>query len=171
MLNDIDCVVKISDKNKHYFHIPRSFSSSNEIIKLAYKLYRLKKNRWKCNKHLLKCSGWSFPLFLSPLANLSVNLIHGHRNSNFSPTVDMFNATLFRSFFANILFCFSFFVFTEIFTLFLLYNRVLTFLWQKHCSTFFSLHHPFCTPYHFNHSQGFFYFIFFFFGGGGQTLR
>ena len=32
----------------------------------------LKKNRWKCNKHLLKCRGWSFPLFLSPLANLSV---------------------------------------------------------------------------------------------------
>ena len=90
--------------------------------------------------------------------------IHGHRNSNCSLTVDMFNATLFRSFFANILFCFSFFVFTEIFTLFLLYNRVLTFLWQKQCSTFFPLHHSFRSPYHFNHSQEFFFF--FFFGGG-----
>ena len=80
---DIDCVIKISDKN-HKIFAPSQviFKSSSEITKISIQNKYLK-NRWKCDKHSLKCSGWSFPLFLSTLANLSVNqrFGHSHRNS------------------------------------------------------------------------------------------
>ena len=80
---DIDCVIKISDKNHKIF--PPSqviFKSSSEITKISIQNKCLK-NRWKCDKHSLKCSGWSFHLFLSTLANFSVNqrFWHSHRNS------------------------------------------------------------------------------------------
>ena len=98
-----------------------------------------------------------FPLFLSTLENLSVNPIHSHRNSIVASQLTCL-----------MLHCSGHFLQTFCSVSHLLYlykflpcsffrTRILTFLWQKNFSTFFnSPYHPFCRPYHFNHSQGFF---------------
>ena len=71
----------------------------------------------------------------------------------------MFNATLFRSFFANIFFSFSFFISINFYLVPSLQLDFNFFMTTKF-STFFAIYHPFCRPYHFNHSQELFFLIF-----------